>query len=157
MPTLSAAVVSIVRRKTSGSTVTSCQPVSGVVTPRSVNQASEMKRPSMKTSPWAKLMSSMMPYTIVYPSAINAKTAPRVRPLIDCWSRTSHHVTAGYRGGPRLRRGPPSRPGGLGGPFRGPPSLQNRFELELAADGAVGFHGLEAGHRVVVDVTVLVE
>src|SRR5437868_9801773 len=42
----------------------------------------------------------------------------------------------------------------------GPPLvvlLENRFELELAADGAVGFHGLEAGHRVVVDVTVLVE
>src|SRR5438309_10747182 len=35
--------------------------------------------------------------------------------------------------------------------------LENRFELELAADGAVGFHGLETGHRVVVDVTVLVE
>ncbi len=65
MATLRAAVVSIVRTKTSGSRVTSCQPVSVFVTPSSVNQAREMKRPSMKTSPWAKLMSSMMPYTIV--------------------------------------------------------------------------------------------
>ena len=33
--------------------------------PSSVNQHSEMNRPSMNTSPWAKLISSMMPYTIV--------------------------------------------------------------------------------------------
>ena len=31
-----------------------------------------MNAPSMNTSPWAKLMSWMMPYTIVYPSAIRA-------------------------------------------------------------------------------------
>ena len=65
MVTLSAAVVSMVSTNTSGSRVTSCQPVSAPVTPSRANHASEMKRPSMKTSPWAKLMSSMMPYTIV--------------------------------------------------------------------------------------------
>src|SRR5262245_48983704 len=35
--------------------------------------------------------------------------------------------------------------------------LEDRLELELAADRPVGLHGLEAGHRVVVDVAVLVE
>jgi hypothetical protein len=61
MATLSAAVVSMVSTNTSGSTVTSCQPPSVPVTPSSANHASEMNRPSMKTSPCAKLMSSMMP------------------------------------------------------------------------------------------------
>src|SRR2546425_10151814 len=74
-----------------------------------------------------------------------------------CWTSPSPPAAGGYGGGPGLRRAPPSLPGGFGGPFRGPPLLQNGFELELAADGGVGFHGLEAGHGVVVDVTVLVE
>ena len=55
----------MVRMKTSGRIVTSCQPVRVLVTPSNVNQVSEMNSPSMKTSPWAKLISSMMPYTIV--------------------------------------------------------------------------------------------
>ena len=65
MATLRAAVVTMVARNTSGRTVTSCQPGSVRATPSSVKQVSEMKRPSMNTSPWAKLISSMMPYTIV--------------------------------------------------------------------------------------------
>ena len=65
MATLRAAVLAMVRMKTSGRIVTSCQPVRVLVTPSSVNHDSEMNRPSMKTSPWAKLISSMMPYTIV--------------------------------------------------------------------------------------------
>ena len=65
MATLRAAVVSMVSANTSGRIVTSCQPTSVFVTPSSANHESEMKRPSMKTSPCAKLMSSMMPYTIV--------------------------------------------------------------------------------------------
>src|SRR5213594_2602595 len=35
--------------------------------------------------------------------------------------------------------------------------LENRLELELAAERRVRLHGLEARHRVVIDVTVLVE
>src|SRR5204863_20904 len=35
--------------------------------------------------------------------------------------------------------------------------LEDGLELELAADRRVGLHHLEAGHRVVVDVTVFVE
>src|SRR5437867_12969544 len=35
--------------------------------------------------------------------------------------------------------------------------LEDGLELELAADRPVGLHGLEPGHRVVVDVAVLVE
>jgi hypothetical protein len=61
MTTLRIAVESIVRRKTSGSSVSSCQPVRAFDTPSRVNHASEMNSPSMKTSPWAKLISSMMP------------------------------------------------------------------------------------------------
>src|SRR5438128_7179938 len=53
------------------------------------------------------------------------------------------------------------RPGGAVALLDCPTSLsvllENRLELELAADGGVGFHGLEARHGVVVDVTVLVE
>src|SRR5262245_59090031 len=84
------------------------------------------------------------------------------------------------------RLGLASRLGGLGlaprtgAPERGPPGLggssrpgraaalvvmlsawtallEDRLELDLAADRPVGLHGLEAGHRVVVDVAVLVE
>src|SRR5438128_7630894 len=62
---------------------------------------------------------------------------------------------------PQLSRSATALPGrserwGCRGPFRGP-LLQNRLELELAADRGVRFHGLEARHGVVVDVTVLVE
>ena len=32
--------------------------------------------PIMNTSPWAKLISSMIPYTSVYPIAISAQIAP---------------------------------------------------------------------------------
>jgi hypothetical protein len=32
--------------------------------------------PIMKTSPWAKLISSMIPYTSVYPTATSAQIAP---------------------------------------------------------------------------------
>src|SRR5207237_10044190 len=69
--------------------------------------------------------------------------------------------TWGATGGPPIppsARRAPAKPGRAS--IVGPPLaalLENRFELELAADGAVGFHGLETGHRVVVDVTVLVE
>src|SRR5437868_2897498 len=69
--------------------------------------------------------------------------------------------TWGAPSGPPI---PPSARRAPAKPWRasivGPPLaalLENRLERELAADGAVGFHGLEAGHRVVVDVTVLVE
>src|SRR4029453_11782696 len=47
----------------------------------------------------------------------------------------------------------------MGGP-RGPPIpalLEDGLELELAADGGVGLHDLEAGHGVVVDVAVGIE
>src|SRR5215813_2478826 len=50
-----------------------------------------------------------------------------------------------------------SRPGGAGALFVMAGLLEDRLELELAADRPVGLHRLEAGHRVVVDVTVLVE
>src|SRR6266852_717140 len=39
----------------------------------------------------------------------------------------------------------------------GPTLLEDRLELELAADRSLGLYHLEAGHRVVVDVTVGVE
>src|SRR5262245_32886139 len=151
MATLSAAVLAMVRTKTRGRIVTSCQPVSVLLTPSSANHDSEMKRPSMKTSPWAKLISSMMPYTIVYPRAISANTAPRVRPLIACWARTSHPVMCARR----------ARGGGRGGPRRaalpGRGSLEDGLELELAADRPVRLDDLESRHGVVVHVAVLVE
>jgi hypothetical protein len=40
--------------------------------PSVVNSHHDTNEPHMKISPWAKLMSSMIPYTIVYPSAISA-------------------------------------------------------------------------------------
>src|SRR5882672_447685 len=62
--------------------------------------------------------------------------------------------------GPRLPGGL-ARPGGAGALFdilRAPTELlEDGLELELAADRAVGFYDLEAGHRVVVNVAVLVE
>ena len=45
--------------------------------------------PTMSTSPCAKLMRPMMPYTIVYPSATSAYILPRTRPLMICCSKTS--------------------------------------------------------------------
>jgi hypothetical protein len=62
------------------------------VTPVAVRKPSRMMpryAPSIYISPCAKLISSSMPYTIVYPSAIRAYTAPTVRPLIICWSSSS--------------------------------------------------------------------
>ena len=53
--------MSIVRTNTSGRIVKSSQPVSVFVVPRSTNHESETNRPSMNTSPCAKLMSSMIP------------------------------------------------------------------------------------------------
>src|SRR5258706_551685 len=62
--------------------------------------------------------------------------------------------------GPRLPGGL-ARPGGAGALFDilGAPTelLEDGLELELAADRPVGFYDLEAGHRVVVNVAVLVE
>src|SRR5258705_427857 len=62
---------------------------------------------------------------------------------------------------PPTPQGGSSRPGGavaLLGILRAPAGLlEDGLELELAADRPVGLHGLEAGHRVVVDVAVLVE
>src|SRR3989454_11252017 len=49
------------------------------------------------------------------------------------------------------------RPGEAGAPLGVARLLENGLELELAADRRVGLHHLEAGHGVVVDVTVLVE
>src|SRR5438876_11179485 len=62
--------------------------------------------------------------------------------------------------GPQAPRGGSGRPGEAEAPLDRRDTatlLENRLELELAADGGVGFHGLEARHGVVVDVTVLVE
>src|SRR5215813_12692359 len=60
-----------------------------------------------------------------------------------------------------LSLGGSSRPGGAAALFvmlsARTALLEDRLELELAADRPVGLHGLEAGHRVVVDVAVLVE
>src|SRR6266478_3984959 len=63
--------------------------------------------------------------------------------------------------GPPTPLGGSSRPGGavaLLGILRARTGLlEDGLELELAADRPVGLHGLESRHRVVVDVTVLVE
>src|SRR5215471_14763823 len=88
---------------------------------------------------------------------MRAKTAPRVRPLMVCWTRTSHHsIALGAHA-----RGAAS-PGGRvpDGGWRTTPLralLEDGLELELAADRPVRLHDLEAGHGVVVDVAVLVE
>src|SRR3989441_12622565 len=61
---------------------------------------------------------------------------------------------------PQAPRGGSGRPGGAEAPLDRRDTatlLENRLELELAADRGVRFHGLEARHGVVVDVTVLVE
>src|SRR5215831_8974981 len=94
---------------------------------------------------------------------MRAKTAPRVRPLMVCWTRTSHHsiaLGAHARGTAGSRRA--TSPGGRvpEGGWRTTPLralLEDGLELELAADRPVRLHDLEAGHGVVVDVAVLVE
>src|SRR5439155_16397462 len=43
------------------------------------------------------------------PSAIRAKTAPRVRPLIVCWTRTSHHSIGQSKGASTAPSEPPPR------------------------------------------------
>src|SRR3972149_5630612 len=48
-----------------------------------------MKAPTMKTSPWAKLIRRTIPYTIVYPRAIRAYTNPSCRPFSACWRKYS--------------------------------------------------------------------
>src|SRR5713101_6453530 len=62
---------------------------------------------------------------------------------------------------PQTPQGGSSRPGGavalLGIPRAPAGLLEDGLELELAADRRVRLHHLEAGHRLVVDVTVLVE
>ena len=45
---------------------------------------SEVSAPTITTSPWAKLISPRMPYTMVYPSATRAYTLPSTRPLMIC-------------------------------------------------------------------------
>ncbi len=50
--------------------------------------------PIMYTSPWAKLISSTMPYTSVYPSATRANSAPFVTPKISTCSRISRSSMA---------------------------------------------------------------
>src|SRR5438105_14446009 len=77
-------------------------------------------------------------------------------------SRSRGDVVAGaLELAPATAQGGSSRPGGavaLLGILRARTGLlENGLELELAADRPVGLHGLESRHRVVVDVTVLVE
>src|SRR5438128_11066886 len=58
---------------------------------------------------------------------------------------------------PQPLGGGSSGPGEAGAPLDVARLLEDGLELELAADWRVGLHHLEAVHRVVVDVTVLVE
>ena len=45
--------------------------------------------PTISTSPWAKLIRLMMPYTMVYPKATKAYMLPMTRPLMTCCKKTS--------------------------------------------------------------------
>src|SRR6266850_631286 len=86
------------------------------------------------------------------PDTPRARTRPGTavaRLDLAMWCRGASNGPCGRRA-----RG---RPGEAGAPLAVARLLEDGFELELAADGAVGFHDFEAGHRVVVDVAVLVE
>ena len=48
--------------------------------PNTPHRPTDVKEPIMNTSPCAKLISSMIPYTSVYPIAISAQIAPLDRP-----------------------------------------------------------------------------
>ncbi len=50
------------------------------VSPNAAPKPTAVNEPIMNTSPCAKLISSMMPYTSVYPIAIRAQIAPLDRP-----------------------------------------------------------------------------
>ena len=50
-------------------------------TPNSPHKASEIKPPRVRRSPCAKLISSMIPNTIVYPMARSAQIEPSVIPI----------------------------------------------------------------------------
>src|SRR3954463_14307161 len=75
----------------------------------------------MKISPWAKLMSWTMPYTIVYPMAIRPYIEPRNSPLASCcgrvftaWPPCGGESQGGGRGrGARGGGGGPRGDGGL--------------------------------------------
>ena len=85
-------VVAMVATKSTTSVPTSANPVRDfetAVTPMRFNTTSPTKVPVMKTLKWEKLISSMMPYTMVKPSASRAYIMPSASPLTICWRRTS--------------------------------------------------------------------
>src|SRR5258705_7829773 len=91
----------------------------------------------------------------------HGRRAPRFGDAISAGLERARHTLGGAEmAAPMFPRGV-SRPGGAGALLdivRAPTGLlEDGLELELAADGAVGLHDFEAGHRVVVDVPVLVE
>lgn len=51
-------------------------PATGKDSPHEENPRTPTKAPTMKTSPWAKLMRRIIPYTMVYPSAMSEYTMP---------------------------------------------------------------------------------
>lgn len=52
--------------------------------PSDVEAKNPTQAPSIQISPWAKLISLIIPQTMVYPSAISAKILPTDNPLISC-------------------------------------------------------------------------
>ena len=85
-------VVAMVATKSTTSVPTSASPVRDfetAVTPMRFNTTSPTKVPVMKTLKWEKLISSMMPYTMVKPRASRAYIMPSASPLTICWRRTS--------------------------------------------------------------------
>ena len=57
--------------------------------PNAPTKVSAKNDPSVHKSPCAKLISSIIPYTMVYPMAINAIIIPFETPVISCCERTS--------------------------------------------------------------------
>jgi hypothetical protein len=51
-----------------------------------VTRSKAMYAPSMKISPWAKLIIPRIPKTRVNPRATRAYVDPRVRPFTSCWA-----------------------------------------------------------------------
>src|SRR4051812_6543255 len=77
----------IARVRVSSRPETRANPPVAIVRPSAPKSAYDANEPIMNRSPWAKLISSMMPYTSVYPSAINAQMAPLEIPSLTFVAR----------------------------------------------------------------------
>ena len=67
------------------------EPVAAMTAPATV---SAKKHPSMNKSPWAKLISSTIPYTIVYPRAMRAYRNPVVNPVMQMFRKNCQSASA---------------------------------------------------------------